>query len=725
MNPRDSDKSPYATTQSLDRDESPSPGPSSKQRTLKEKLGLYNIFVLTLGTLAVSLAVAFLGFVWTVAINNTQSGYLPPLWHLIVRAKWVSRVVTLSSILIRVATAAQLCVFAAIVAALILERVGASTEDLPLLSMIRCANTGPNALIWNVVHTMGTGTQLGYSILIVVTILNALAMQFTSTILLADLATCSIVLDRDASQDIYFGLKDVGSGNINPYAGSDYWYVHVSRDLFDCQLTASRKTGPQTYPRFAEYKGEPATHGPNFTDTGKVYRGFLPFYDAQERKVLRNYTGPMNVVDTRVVCVKPVLSNITLYTVEDDRGSITGTIDVTDAHPDISTATVEEGQSSVENTFNCTLPNMDLNQYATTWNASLCVLGAYYARLLGGISPEADADPALPTGSTTAFLLLNATKVNDLYSNLVSSNATTLEQQESSAASWAKFGNSEMSFDLSICFVNPVPGYYEVSAWTPDDALQDVSTHIASGKENGTFTTDTFLVQDMLGADGSERTPEERGLLTLKSATNWTAMSMKNRYNVSALAFSMDNLAKVDTDDYMGDTYQFVPWSVPQDAMHRSHTALLQQSLEKTGSPALALQALLTVLMQLSYYDVFPLYDVYYPATVGLAEDVLIPRRWNSFAGVIGILGLHFVLVSIAVILFITRTEMSLLGNAWQAVSQVMSTDTADAVHHGAMATDDEVKDTVKNSGIAGGRILIAKSELSGRTEATSVVRRR
>ena len=245
------EKAPYVSIQPQDRDDTRSPVLAPKQRTLKDKLGLYNIFVLSLGTVAILLAVGFLVFVWAVAINSTNGGSLPPLWRIIAERKWVSRVVTLCSIVVRVAAAAQLCVFAAIVAALILERVGASTEDLPLLSMIRCANTGPNALIWyaatclqvahktwtdliftrNVVHTMGTGTQVGYSILITVTILNALVMQFTSTLLLADLDPKYIVL-QNVTRDTYFsmpsldGTGDDGAGaGINPYAGSDPWYV--------------------------------------------------------------------------------------------------------------------------------------------------------------------------------------------------------------------------------------------------------------------------------------------------------------------------------------------------------------------------------------------------------------------------------------------------------------------------------------------------------------------
>ena len=129
-------KLPLESIEETEQEPSSSPTPVRSERTFKDKLGVYNILVLAVGTAIIFLAVGFLAFVWHVSIVGTQHGRLPHLWKLIVSRQWVSRTITLSSILVRVATAAQLCVFAAVMAALILERVGASTEDLPLVSRI-------------------------------------------------------------------------------------------------------------------------------------------------------------------------------------------------------------------------------------------------------------------------------------------------------------------------------------------------------------------------------------------------------------------------------------------------------------------------------------------------------------------------------------------------------------------------------------------------------------
>ena len=164
---------------------------------------------------------------------------------------------------------------------------------------------------------------------------------------------------------------------------------------------------------------------------------------------------------------------------------------------------------------------------------------------------------------------------------------------------------------------------------------------------------------------------------------------------------------------------------VPQDAMHRSHSTLVSDILRDTNNPAVALQSLWTVLLQMAYYDFSGDYTLHAPAKYGAAVQYIIPWRWTFFAAIVSLLGLHLVLVATALVLFVTRTEMSLLGNAWQAVSQVMSTDTANTIHHGAMATDQEVTKTVQESHGGEGTFLVAKSATSGRTEAMSVARRR
>jgi hypothetical protein len=108
-------------------------------------------------------------------------------------------------------------------------------------------------------------------------------------------------------------------------------------------------------------------------------------------------------------------------------------------------------------------------------------------------------------------------------------------------------------------------------------------------------------------------------------------------------------------------------------------------------------------------------------ASFSMTEQRYIPVMWTHFAAVAGLLTLHFVLIAVALLLFVIKTEVSLLGNAWQAVAQVYSNDTAAAVQHGTIATDAEVRESVKSSGFHESRVVIRRSERNGRLEAMSV----
>jgi hypothetical protein len=145
----------FHTIHECERNATPSPPPMQKPRRFWEKLGIYNIAVLFIGTVAIVVALLLLYLIWG-AVTYARSYSFPVRWYKVILLGWATRAVTLCSILIRVATAAQLGVFAAILAALILEQVGVATETLPLVSMIRCLNSGPHSLAVSIFDSIFT-----------------------------------------------------------------------------------------------------------------------------------------------------------------------------------------------------------------------------------------------------------------------------------------------------------------------------------------------------------------------------------------------------------------------------------------------------------------------------------------------------------------------------------------------------------------------------------------
>jgi hypothetical protein len=697
-------------TQEPERDATLPPTMPQRPRRFWEKLGFYNIFVLFLGTIAILIALGFLFFIWGAATHARHRAF-SLLWYDIVDKRWATRVVTLCSVLIRIATAAQLGVFAAILAALILEHVGVATENLPLVSMIRCLNSGPHSLALSIYDSIFSRALFPYSLLIVLAIMNAFALQFTSTILLTDFGYTNIVLES-TSEDIAFGLnRNVNTKTKdfpNPFGGIDYW-----------------KTTPYLYRRFAEYS-EKGSEGNNYVDTGKTFRGFPPQRSDIERGILREYNGPMTVVDARVVCVKPTVSKLAVgggfY------ASVNGTFDWKDTHPDLISATEVEG---IGIQANCSIPFSDYYTVSSYWSTSHCAIGTLAARLAGGITPDND-DPDLSTGHTSAHLLLNVTgSIKDW--NVSLPLGTELQQTQSGGPSWTRYAHNNVSIDFSLCFFNPNPHSYSVTATSESDAPDEALLY------NGTSTSyDTTNLRTMYGATKKPLTPVERFQLQLKPKSNWNDSRVETVYKVATEEFIWDTLGRVgyeqiyanvnysEPDPYagVGSTSMFSDTAPPEYSVHRSHAVIFQDILRDTGNPAVALQTLFTTLLQMAYYDFLFEYDTQAPAKYKLSGYLEIPRRWSALGVILGLLGLHFALTFTAVRMFLKQTEMSLLGNAWQAVSQVVSTDTAAVLHHGATTTDREVRGTMKQNGSSDSRIRIAKSLTDGRTEATAIRQR-
>ncbi|KAF2029569.1 hypothetical protein EK21DRAFT_89660 [Setomelanomma holmii] len=706
--PQSAAKIPYQFIQPIDDETSlPSP-PPEKPRTKWEKLGTYNFWVLILGTIIILISIAFLAFMWAVAWRRNETEHIPRLWIEIVSRNWTARVVTLATLLARVAIAAQLCVFAAIMAAFILERVGASNEDFPMLSMIRCANTGPQALIWNVFHTITKRSQLAYSFIIVVTILNALALQFMSTILLADFDNDLVILDH-YNDDILWGV-DASRAEIVT-AGSDYW-----------------RSSQESMPTFAEYSHN-GSHGANFTDTGLTYRGFLPFSNATLRENILSYSGPMTVVDERVVCVKPTLSNATFSIPAATDDVLSATFNFNHTHPDI----VQLGDKTK---FTCTMPH-SWHEHATNyWYLSICRLELGFAELAGGILPD-DVERTHQTNVWVVFNVTSAWTRDEEWLEMVPSKEDTvtlsLRQVDSPDGPWTKLVNPNITVDASLCVFNPKPDVYEVetkgSRFTfPSDSKlywnstsQKYDTLWARLQLQGIGPTE---LEEIGYPSNYTFDQETRGVLALEPVSNWNDYRATTKYHARYQDVIHGSLDKNKPWYYAGninDSFVVTPKAGIADAIHRNHMWILQDTLRSTSNPAIGIQAVTHVVMQNAYYDWFANYDLNSTATYSMTESRYIPVIWMHFTVVAALLALHFVLLITAVVLFFTKTDVSLLGNAWQAVAQVYSNDTAAAFQHGTMATDEEVRHSVKSTGFHKSRVMIRRSERNGRLEAISV----
>ncbi|RKK39814.1 hypothetical protein BFJ66_g11822 [Fusarium oxysporum f. sp. cepae] len=123
--------------------------------------------------------------------------------------------------------------------------------------------------------------------------------------------------------------------------------------------------------------------------------------------------------------------------------------------------------------------------------------------------------------------------------------------------------------------------------------------------------------------------------------------------------------------------------------------------------------------MQMLYYDWLPNFNPTREVKTIHAQEVLIPQHWRGFVVVMAIIVAHFVVTALTMVLFAQRTESSLLGNAWQAVSQVVSPDTQDIIRAAGSEgiKDKDMEVLTRSTGRDKEVIALSSGVDSGRTE--------
>jgi hypothetical protein len=132
---------------------------------------------------------------------------------------------------------------------------------------------------------------------------------------------------------------------------------------------------------------------------------------------------------------------------------------------------------------------------------------------------------------------------------------------------------------------------------------------------------------------------------------------------------------------------------------NRLHSAIFNDILQSTKSPALALQTFATTLWGLSYYNSLFQFDTYGPAEVVNQVPVIKPTGRSFFYAVIGLLALHVILIVFITTLYIVVARNSLIGNAWSASAQLRGDETREWIEKASYMTDKEVKKAIEADG--------------------------
>ncbi|RMJ14456.1 hypothetical protein CDV36_005881 [Fusarium kuroshium] len=654
-----------------------------------KRIGLASIAAIVFGTMATLASLSILLFLWQGA-QLAERRQEPIFWKTIVFHGWAPQVVTICSAAIRIVMTLQNGFVVAAVAAIMLETSGASLVDTAMLSVERALGSSPLNLLSPALRRCSTRedrtSAVLHLLLVAVALVISLVSTFTSTILLSDFRS---------------GL--IASPSITAKVGIDFATEGEYR-YFGSAVVKSR---PVTNWRFAEARDGNSTKG----DTGDTYRSMLPFQDVDSRRLLEFYSGPAAVTNFRTFCVAPEFQNLTLARIQDpDDMGLNVLAEL--LPPDL------DWKLKFEPFTNASKPSPVKAQLIDTWHPSSppsWPLTVYYS-IEDTFTPENQSTRwpyffhrALLFNSTT---LLNETNTSgdDLPKAL--RNLTTKKQ-----GFWTKAINAdgvEVFSVTEVYFNNAGPRLYNATM-----SGRGIKTEPTGDWRRGPGHDNQIDILHQMGVGAAIF--EDRGILDLVIGSH---LPDGNRpYHVPLGPAVLSASGEVSSWPVTQFSWAFRDSWMTATAMgsiefpHPAHSSVFQSIIQQTGDPALAVQALMTRLYQMQYYDFLPDFDFKQTTETIYSTERITPSRWTGLLIVFCLVAAHLLLVFITMVLFISRTRGSALGNIWQAVSQMASPETRQILESTDSRRDDEMKACVKAVGKDAGVYGMSRSIETGRIE--------
>lgn len=673
---------------------------AKKESSLWARLGVTQILVLGLGSIMLTIAVIPLAWLWAESMATAAGREPSSAWISVIEANWTTRIVTICTAILRAVVTAQASVATAMFAGIILERLGSPLVDGPFYSTVRALSGSPTSLIWTPsLPLRGTGLSVLVVTLIALEVLVTIAAQFLSTLLVADFGNGAFTQTSNVTN---IRLLNDTKG---PFPGA-WWSMP-----------------PVAGWTFAE-QSEPFKTGPKYDDTGHTYRAFLPYLEAAQRKSLRHFRGPVPIIDQRVVCVQPALRDLRLDARDPIYPRLSGQIAIANG----TYPMLQDTERQPYLPFTCVLAKPLPIPIRGQGLTSLCWPnnGMGWEVLLedplvtpGPITMDGSSISGYPQASTMFMLL-------DIVSSAGVPNSGTEEfrlvgNNDTTSSPWVIVGNGTdvPTVRVTSCMANP-----EVDTFTADiHSNWELSEPTMSWNQPmQRYNTESTRTQ--LGAVRPGQPLNHRGVLALAPRSDWQsffsdadisisfeiANSSDSELNSAMLrainvwTFMMDLADSLGAQNNGDTTVQrvdpgiiFSQYSFAGTSnAHESYTSLFQDTLEQTQSPAVALQALLTLFTQMVYYEKLLRLNGTERAETAFSHAALIPTQWTGFGAGMGLLFSHWVVMAIVVGLFARYTRHSLLGNHWQAVSQVYSKDTVTVLEMADQMKDQEVERWVK-----------------------------
>lgn len=695
-------------------------------RDIISRLSCYSNTIIIGGTLVILFSICSLAFLWFLDADNN-------LWHKFATKAWINGAVTLTAQLLQYSIVLQAGVMTSIVAAILLEKGPVLAHQLAAMSTIRNVNDGPLGLAAIYLRPRQfRGKAMPWSLIIATLMLITVLCQFTSTVLVSDLDLSSIPGDP-SNMTVTTNFRTNSLGMTQKILGGSGWLQK-----------------PKLYPVFAEYAEPPESSDAAISDTGTLLRAFLPFQDQQTRRGIHTYSGRATVVDTRVACMRPQLTDARLHSVTDASGyyaALTATASTTGSvkgfNPNITLGRAYPflgGASPV----GCLLQPLGLQNLSSV---SLCQLDQP-----GGLFSAFGQ-----MGSS--YMILNLTSGNILSDFFISSDNLTeitspgLELKSLSGRDeWLDLefpvemvsgteDSDSYRISVTVCYTGfdsadlPVTAVSKTNRTEPEPKFSATSYYSFDAvrrqlgqRPDGTWTSGDF---------------EGRGILELQKLPSWNPNTTQGAYVrpwgfadwltdenfrpiygplvsplVSAAKFEGPEPTGYEQDVFdaalsspvVNYTAFLNDWGNsfhPQTCRGKGsfaqcglgyivpdviYTQLAQEIFATGGDVAHMLSSLFTVLAGSAYYDQLVLFDDETEIERSMFVLTLVPTRCRGFVAVVVVTTVHLVLLAFCACTFASKTSISQLNNAWQTHAQLSADPELQAVlAESALASDQDV----------------------------------
>lgn len=368
-----------------------------------------------LGFIILLAVIAYLFFLWF----GRNSG---SFWSRIVLSNWATTSVVISALVIRVVVKTQMALITSVLA-LATMKTGVTLNKISRISSIRYSNAGPLELLHLLFGSAKYCLSPPIFLLALLSGFLTILLQFSSTLLVSDLATNPVETPANIS----------GNAVMPPME---------ENTLLEKFYTDAFVSSEPTYPIFAEFsnRGE-RSNDPRIDDTDPIIRALLPVSAKAHRSRIHSFEGNASIYDARWICSQPNVTNINLVGTHFEGMYLTGNL-----QPSILVPPMVTANQSVE--FNCSL--YPTTSISGSWTLVTC--------------PVYNSAFGLIRGIDTAY---DTTKVQTLLSHNMT---ITVEQGTFSAEIWLPF-DPEISIN---------DGYFNFPAFIGDTYLLVIVSNITT-----------------------------------------------------------------------------------------------------------------------------------------------------------------------------------------------------------------------------------------------------